>query len=489
MQQFLKKLSDKEYVLSLHSHLKPDVQRNIAVYAIDKEVSVKKVENLASRIEQHLHILRGLEVKGFLISLEGVKSLDKPSIEALVEALILFHVRLRVIAGFCDYTTSIFNVLMSFIKKTPLALFKNQEVMALAIGTSGVYSHATLLVHADDLDNRQSIASTLISNNYFVVMATSMDDVKTKLRDKDKYERVVVNSYFGFMHENASILFNEGIFTYEFRGDLNVDITKRVNLQDFEYRLSIGHKAFIFDLTKIYHMDMRAAYLFVEMEKMAIDAGAQICLVDLNGSKVDKNAVAILQKSNFWIFDHVEEVFEDEEIVEMVETRRNTFVPGLSNDTMKMAPQLIAATMQTLDLFEFENIKKSPSKQISLKDLATLKPTICTGIAFDGDYDGDFIFIFTQGIAEILIENILGGFDDAEGEDFLDALSEFVNSVSGKLKSNLRRRERCIHFGLPHSTAVLSDLITPAYADNPGILMTFSCLGQEFYIALTSPIK
>ena len=475
--------------MSLHTHLKPDVQRNIAVYAIDKDVTVTKVERLASRIEQHLHILRGLEIKGFLISLEGVQNLDKPSIEALVNALVLFHVRLRVVAGFCNYSAKIFNILIPFIKKTPLALFKTQEVMALAIGTSGVYSHATLLVHADDIDNRQAIASTLISNNYFVVMASSIDDVKAKLVDKDKYERVIINSYFGFMHENASVSFNQGIFVYEFRGDLNVDLSKRVSLQDFEYRLSIGHKIFIFDLTKIYHMDMRAAYLFMEMEELAVSAKAQIGLVNLDRNKIDNNALAVLQKSTFWIFDSIEEAFEDEEIIEMAQQRREVFSDGMSNDTIKMAPQLIAATMQTLDVYEFKDSTKSPSKQITLQDLGMLKPTICTGISFDGDYDGEFIFIFTQGVSEILIENILGSFDDAEGEDFLDAMSEFVNSVAGKLKSNIRRRERCIHFGLPHSTALLSDLITPAYAEKSAILMTFSCMGKEFYIALTSPIK
>lgn len=475
--------------MALQPHLKPDVQRSIAVYKVDKEVTATKVERLASRIEQHLHILRGLEIKGFLISLEGVKTLDKASIQALVKALVFFHVRLRVTAGFCDYNSALFPILISFIEKTPLALFKTQEVMALALGTSGVFSRAKILVHADDLDNRQSIVSTLISNNYFVIVANSLDDVRKKLKEKDAYERVVINSYFGFMHENASISFDKGIYFYEFRGDLNVELTKRLSLQDFEYRLSIGHKVFIFDLTKIYHMDMRAAYLFMEMEKLALEAKAQICLIDINREKIDNNAVAVLQKSEFWIFDTMDEALGDEDIQELVEYRKKTFSGGMSNDTIKMAPQLIAATIQTLEVYEFDKIEKRPSKQIKVKDLASFKPTICTGISFDGDYDGDFIFIFTQGISEILIENILGGFDDAEGEDFLDAMSEFVNSVTGKLKSNIRRRERCLNFGLPHSTALLTDLVTPAYSDNSAILMTFSCMGQEFYIALTSAIK
>jgi CheY-specific phosphatase CheX len=154
-----------------------------------------------------------------------------------------------------------------------------------------------------------------------------------------------------------------------------------------------------------------------------------------------------------------------------------------------MAPHLIASGIQTLELYEFKSIDKSPSKQIKLKDIVPLKPTICTGISFDGDYDGDYIFIFNQGITELLLENILGGLDGVEGEDLLDAMSEFTNSVTGKLKTNLHKRDKCIHFNLPRSTAVLSDLVPHDAMEKPAILMTFSCMGEEFYIALTSPLK
>ena len=380
--------------------------------------------------------------------------------------------------------------LIFFVLKTPLALFRTHEIMALAIGTSGVYSHATILAYADDLEDRQSIASTLISNSYFVIVASSMDDVRTKMKDKSRYEAVVTHSYFGFMNENASIVFDRGAYVYEFRGDLNSDIANSLKVDDFKHRLSIGHKVFVFDLTRIYHMDMKASLLFIDLEKLASDANAQICLVDINRSKIDNNAYEILIKSAFWIFDTLDEVFEDEDIIEFTEKRKNMLIAGLSKDTIGIAPQLIAAGVQTLEIYEFKNVKKRPSKQIALRDLATFKPTICTAISFDGDVDGELIFIFKQGISELLIEQILGGFDDdAHGEDFLDAMSEFVNSVSGKLKANLHKKERCIHFGLPRSTAVLTDLVPVDSSNKPAVMMTFSCDEQEFYVALTSPIQ
>ncbi len=476
--------------ISLHENKKPNVVRNIAVYTLGTDGGLKNVNRLADRIEQHIHILRGLGTKGLLISLEGTQGITKESIEAIVKSLIAIHVRLRVATGMCDYSAKLFNVLKPFVLKTPLALFRTHEIMALAIGTSGVYSHATLLAYADDLDDRQSIASTLISNSYFVVVASSIDDVKSKMKDKDRYEAVVTHSYFGFMNESASVVFDRGAFVYEFRGDLNSDIANSLKVDDFKHRLSIAHKVFIFDLTRIYHMDMKAALLFIELERLAAEAGAQICLVDINRTKIDNNAYEILVKSEFWIFDTLDEVFEDEDIIEFTDKRKNMVISGLSKDTIGIAPQLLAAGVQTLEIYEFKNVKKRPSKQIELQDLAALKPTICTGIAFDGDVDGELIFIFKQGISELLIENILGGFDDdAQGEDFLDAMSEFVNSVSGKLKANLHKKERCIHFSLPHSTAALTDLVPLTSYDKPAVLMTFSCQDKEFYVALTSPIQ
>ncbi len=475
--------------MALHVQQKPHVERDIAVYTFPKGAKLQDVKRMAERIEGHLHILRGLNIKGFLISLDGVTTIEKEVLEALVEALNIFHVRLKAVAGLCDYNSKLFNVLVPFVKKTPLALFKTKEMMALAIGTSGVYSHSTILIHSDDPETRQAIASTLISNNYFVVMANSLDDCKVKMRDKERYDALIIHSYFGFMNENASVIFDRGAFVYEFRGELNADISERISFQDFRYRLSMGHKVFVFDLTRIYHMDMRAAFVLVEMEKLAMEENAQICLIDLNRQKIDNNAVSVLQKSKFWIYDTIDDIFEDEDILDLMHKRRQNFDKGLSNTTMKMAPFLIAAGVQTLELYDMKRILKSPSKQIKLNDLVALKPTICSGVTFDGDFEGELVFIFQQGISEILIEHILGGFDDAEGEDFLDAMSEFANSVSGKLKSNLHKKARCIRFSLPQSTALLTDVVPPQAFDKPAVLMTFSCEGHEFYIALTSSMR
>lgn len=472
----------------LNTQTKPDIKLNIATYTLNhSSFNLKSVTAVVARIEQHLHILRGMHIEGLLFSFKGVDAIDKDAMQHLVKAFNLFHAKLRAFAGFCDYSPKQFTVLQLFIKNTPLALFKDAATMALAIGTSNVHSYASILVHSDDVDDRQSIASTLISNHYFVIMAISKQDFQAKLAHKERFDRIVTNSYFGNMHEDVGIKFEHDIFIYEFKGALNADLSKRINLKDFEYRLSLGYKVFVFDLTRIYHMDLRAAYLLLEMDKMAKPKGAQICLVDINRDKIDSNALAVLQKSDLWIFDLLEDVYEDEEIVEMTQKRPNLVEPGISKELMGIVPHLIAASVQSLEIYEIPNPDKSPSKQVKLKELCKLKPMIATHISFHGDFEGELIFLFAQKSTETLIEHILGDFENSSGEDLLDAMTEFVNSVSGRLKSNLRKKHKCVNFTLPHSTAVLDDLVQGS-EEYSSILTSFKCNGHPYYCALTSTI-
>ncbi len=475
--------------VQLHQNLKPEIELQIATYRIGgKNLTEHAADEVVNRIEQHQHILRGMHIQGLLFSFKGVEKIDKNALMTLVKAFNIFHAKLRTFAGFCDYSSTQFNVLQLFIKNTPLALFRNREVMALAIGTSPLHNFSSILVHTDDVDDRQAIASTLISNNYFVIMAMSKQDFQAKMMDKNRFDRVVSLSYFGNMHEDVGVKFEHDIFIYEFKGALNEDISKRISVKDFQYRLELGYRVFIFDLTRIFHMDLRAAYMLLELDKLAQPAGAQICVVDINKEKIDTNAISILGKSNLWVFDSLEEVYEDEEIMLMTGRRRVHYTTGISKDLLSFVPHLIAASMQSLDIYEIRNPEKSPSKQTKLSQLVRLKPTIATHITFDGDYEGELFFLFAQKSTETLITHILGDFDSFEGEDFLDAMTEFVNSVTGKLKSNLRKKHKCVQFSLPHSTAALEDVID-GHPEQAVVLTSFKCEGHPYYVALTSPIE
>ena len=468
--------------------IKPDIQLNIATYEMPEKISPAAVDRLILRIEQHLQILRGMHVEGLLFSFKGIDKIDKLSLAKLIKHFNIFHSKLRAFAGFCDYSPALYKVLLPFVKGSPLGLFRTRDIMSLAVGTCALPTFSTLLVFSDDADDRQAIASTLISNDYFVVLAISRQDFQQKAQQKERFDRIVSHSYFGNMHEDVVVKFEDNIFYYEFKGALNVDISNHLKLNDFKYRLSLGYKIFIFDLARVFHMDLRAAYYILEMDQLAQPYGAKICLVDLNPDAIDTNAKAVMEKSRLWVYDELQDALDDNDLTKLLQVPMSPSEKGISKNLLALAPHVIAANMQSLEVYEIKNPSKSPSKQLTLQQLDLLKPMIVTQVSFHGDYEGELLFLFAQNSTEVLINHILGDLEGFEGEDFLDAMTEFVNSVTGTLKSNLRKNQKCIQFSLPQSTALLSD-VAPTTSQQSVVLTNFKCEGYPYYVALTYKIK
>lgn len=468
--------------------LKPDIQLNIATYKIYGELNIASAKEIINRIENHLHILRGLHVEGLLLSFAEITKIDKDALDKVIYSFSSFHVKLRSMIGFCDYSPKLFPSLRELVKSSPLGLYRSMDIMALAIGTSNVNRRANILVYADNVDERQLIASTLISNNYFVVIALSESDFQRKTRDKSRFDRIIKDSYFSNIHDDVIISYERNAFVYEFQGTLDETLSKRINVEDFKYRLSLGYNVIIFDFTRIYHMNLRAAYFLLELETIANSYKSLVCGIELKDDRIDTNALGVLEKSEIWLFDDLDHVHEDEEVVEKIAARKPHFSTGISKKLLELTPHFIAASMQSLQIYEILNPKKSPLKQANVRQLHALRPKVVTHIVFSGDYEGEFFFLFTQESAEILIKQILVDFDEYAEEDFLDGMREFVNSLTGKMKSNLRKRNKCIQFSLPKSSPSFSEIL-PLDLPQTFILTNFKCNDYDYYVALTSPME
>lgn len=471
----------------MHSTTKPDIKYNVAVYNCTK-FTKKDVTQLTERVEQHLPILRGMHVKGIAFSLKGVEKVDKEALEIVLEKFKLYHVKLNAMAGLIDYPPKIFPVLELFVRDSPLGLFRTVDVMALALGTSNIGNYASILVHTDNIDNRQTIASTLISNNYFAVMATSKEDLKARLAQKDKFGAIITHSFFGNIFETFEVTFHNNIYTYELKGALKGNIKDRLNVEDFKYRLSLKYRVFVLDFAKVYYMDATVAHLIMELDALALEHDAHICVINLDTDKIERNALSVLQNSKLWVYENMDDVITDDDITPLIKRTKTTYpYDGIPKRMLSFIPKLIGSTMRTMDIYTINDASKTPSKQTVLSELINLKPTIVTHIEFKGDAEGDMIFLFAQGSTEVLLEHILGTTMEAEGEDFLDAMSEFVNSVTGTLKSALKKEYQCIQFSLPKSTPLLSDVCNES-SKQIAVLTGFECKEQPFYIAITYPI-
>ena len=319
-------------------------------------------------------------------------------------------------------------------------------------------------------------------------MAISKKDLMIKAKDTNRFDRIVYNSYFSNIHDDVSISFNNNIFTYEFQGTLDETLSKRIDIDDFKYRLSLGYNVIVFDFTNIYHMNLRAAYFLIELEQIASLYDALVCSIGLNEHKIDNNASATLDKGKIWIFDDMNHVLEDEEVIEKTKSKIPMYGTGISKKLLEVIPNFIVSSIQSLHLYEFENPAKEQPKQISLQTLYSLRPSVVSHISFYGDYEGEFFFLFKKESAKTLVDQILVDVQRYSLNDFLDAMSEFVNALTGKLKSNLRKKNKCIQFDLPNSSTSLDEFI-PKDIKQTFILTNFKYAEQNYHVALSSPIE
>jgi CheY-specific phosphatase CheX len=468
--------------------LKPDIHLNIATYHIFGEMVSSSVDELLNRTENHLHILRSMHIRGLLFSFEHVTKIDKKALLDLIKGLGIFHVKLRSRIGLSDYSDKMYKALRALIISSPLGLYKSVDVMSIAVGTSNVSSNAAVLVYSHNVDERQLIASTLISNNYFVIMAISNKDLLYKAKNEQRYDRIVHNSYFSNIHEEVAINFNNNIYIYEFQGILDGTIYSRINIDDFKYRLSLGYSVIIFDFTHIYHMNLRAALFLIELEQIASSFSALIGCIGLDNHKIDANALSTLDKGTIWIFEDLDHVTEDEEVIRKTQTRLPIFTDGISKKLLELTTHFMTSSIQALNLYELANPKKGAPKQVGIKELTIMNPSVITHINFSGDYEGEFFFLFEEVSAHTLTDNILIGMDKHSMEDYLDAMSEFVNSLTGKLKSNLRKKNKCIQFNLPYSSENIESFLD--VEDKRTFILTgFEYNNQKYYAAISAPIE
>ena len=465
---------------------KPEIKQSIAIYPYPLNATKEKITELIDRITGHMTILRGLHVEGIMISFKDETKLVKESLLALIEGLSSLHTTYDLHMGFGDYSHAEFKVLLQFIKATPISLFKNIEIMALAIGTSRVLPYSSILVYIEDIDEAKSIVSHLISKLYFVVMANSKDDMIKKLKHREAYDKIITESHFGNMQDEVTVDFDKGIFTYTFNGNMDEGLESNISKKEFLERLKFGYHVYIFDISNISHMDMHAAYIFINYLKMATEHKAVICLVGFEEKKLNSNALTIIEKSKFLSFEDKKDVYQDS-LIQKVLNHQHLRIQsqGISKRIIELIPSFIKANKQTLERLDIKDFK-SQSKQCVIGPKQNLKAYISTHINFRGDYVGEVNFIFPKESVLAILERKQGNAKEMNKEEDIDALKEFSSTVMGRLKANLEKKNHSIEADFP--TAIEYSDVNYDCIEHKYILETFYCDGEPYYVTVTDYI-
>lgn len=466
---------------------KPKIVQDVAVYSVGPEVIPATVNGFLNNLERHRPILRGLNVKAIVFSMADIEKFDKDAFLQVVERFDVLQKELKVLTGVSGYTEKQFGVLKMMLKDTAVALFKNIPIATLAAGTSRVRKSSAILVYSEENDEKTMITSELISNGYFVIQANNFNDFKKKYQKKGSYSLIVAQSRFGGMRDDVMVLYNDGVYYYTVRGIIDETMYNRFDFEGHTKRLEKGFKTFVIDATKISTMDVKGAHFFLRLTEEAARYEAMICIVGLDSGKVYSNAMIVLEKCHLWAYDSLEDVAADDELIELahkgLSSRGKDFKP--TKETASKHPVFTSILMDTIKTYgKWELEKVNPSVQ-PLEKLLAKDVVVENFISFDGDIDGSLIFLFPRETAKVL-STAMTGVDskDLLDDDLLDVMSEFVNSVTGKIKTSIVKKHVYISFSLPNSH-LSSEGYLNKYKSLHGIVLEISLDGLPLYMIIT----
>lgn len=466
---------------------KPKIVQDVAVYSIGPEIVPAAVNGFLNNLERHRPILRGLNVRAIVFSLSDIEKFDKDAFLLVVERFDILQKELKVLTGVVGYTEKQFGVLKMMLKDTAVALFKNVPIATLAAGTSRIRKSSAILVYSEDNDEKSMITSELISNGYFVIQANNFKDFKKKYEKKGSYSLIVAQSRFGGMRDDVMVLYNDGIYYYTVRGIIDETMYNRFDFEGHTKRLEKGFKTFVIDASKISTMDVKGAHFFLRLTEEATRYEAMIALVGIDYAKVYSNAMIVLEKCHLWAYDTLEEVGGDQEFMELAHKglaqRGRSFKP--TKETASKHPffsSVLQDTVKTYGKWEIELV--NPSVQ-PLTKLLEKEAVIENFISFDGDIDGSMVFFFPRDTSKLLAAAMTGlDSKDLLDEDLLDVMSEFVNSVTGKIKSAIVKKRVYMSFSLPNPHLAKEGYLKK-YKDIHGIVLEISLDKQPLYMFIS----
>lgn len=462
---------------------KPKIVQDVAVYHIGSSITADYVRVFLDNLERHRPILRGLGVRGVLFSLSSIETFDKDAFLNVVQRLDLLQKELKVPTGITGYTEKQFAILKMLLQDTAVALYKNSQIAALAIGTSRIRKSSPILVYTDDNDEKNMITSELISNGYFVILANNFNDFKKKFEKKNLYGLIVAQSRFGGMRDDVMVLYTDRVYYYTIRGIIDETIFARFDFEGHTERLKKGFKAFVIDVSKLNTMDIKGAHFFLRLADEAAKYGVMMALVGMDVDKLYSNARNVMERCHIWVYDDMDEVFIDEEFLAQRENSRsrneNNYKP--SKEMVMRHPYFLSVIIETIKTYgkwqlEYEKAAIGTMGSMFQKDVS-----IENVISFDGDVDGSFTFFFPRETAKALARSMTGIDFDDDLTQLLDVMGEFVNSATGKIKSSIVKKKVYLSFSLP-SSKLMSDNRLTRYKDVNGVILQIRMDGMPLYV-------
>ncbi|MBE0490692.1 MAG: chemotaxis protein CheX [Sulfurospirillum sp.] len=399
-----------------------------------------------------------LKPDGIFISLKKVIFFNKRGICILVESLQRVREKNGAIIGFCDYNLKKYSMIIDIFKDDLFfSLFDTCEIAMLFLGnTPKDAGEKNIIIYHDNNEYKNQLAIELYERGYAPLSAKDEIEFTSKARMADFALRY---SYLGNFDKNPTVFIRENIIIYTLKGFVDSTMDNSFDMLYHNNSLQVGFKVFLFDASNVSSINIHGVQFISKLSIIGAEYEAVVAICGLNARKISKKLVHDLEDSGVVIYPNITDIFADKELLAQTHSTQSVVKKskGITKELISYLPVISEATLKTIEIL---------SKHISVRTAIKIQPleplnsqeALSVTLGFYGDIKRVFILIFEKQTAleccKILLE------EKHNNSELLEALSEFVHIVGGKIIQNISKMGKKIEITMPRTFENLKDIIT-----------------------------
>ncbi len=460
----------------------PQVRNGIAIFNPQGFIDGNNAPQIINNDD--IKYIARVKARGVFISFEKVIFFNKNGISFLVETLLDIRKDKDVEVGIVNYKPSTYKQLMHFFKGHPeIHLFQSLKILDLLMDGKKEETE-TVVVYNSDSDQRGTILMRLKEKGLSdIELAKSYDEFRDKVQQK-KFDIVIDSTFLTHFSKRVPYYTKENAVIYTLEGYIDGNIKESFDYEYHQNSLLIGFKTFIFNCKHVKSLNTHAVNFFNRLAVLGAEYGANICITGMDYTKIPETLLEEMKAGGIFFESDVQSALKNEELNEEDSGAAvKKEVKALSKKLVKEMPVFIDATVTSIEVMTGAKSKKEGAN-IGELDIKDKRDFISASVGFFGDLDGIMFLFFPREIARKACILLLGEESKNIGEE-LDALSELINIITGRVKTVLiSQKSITIKNTLPRTF----DKIEKAKAvigDRKGVFVQMSFDGEPFYFFLT----
>ncbi len=421
--------------------------------------------------------------KAVFVSLKKIVFFNKKGLSILVDSLKLMQDKIHCSIGFCEFDDKKYKTILSmFGGDLDFSLFENLKVMSLFFDENND-GDKKILIYNDDSDQKNQLAIELYEMGCKPYVAKDFVDFKEKEDEYIKYGIVVHYSYIANAEHRVNVYIKDSIVFYILNNFIDSTIVKKFDLTYHNNLLRVGFKLFIFDITQVSSMNIHGVNFLAKLSTAGAEYGTTFCMVGVDDKKLSEKLKNDLEDSGIILYKNMDEFLSDEDIKK--ESLSGGKVPikstKLTKNIITHLNTFVDITMHITQMLSQKKGKKK-SVKIDIFDLNTDRDYFVVLFGIYKEINATFAMIFSKNL---LLDTCKIFIDDVKNSNELyDALSEYANIVSSKIKTNFKLHKIDVEITLPRVFHDIKQVIE-YYDGRKGVLIELEYEGEMLKLFLS----